>query len=95
MFGSSSKRERSDEQHIPTLLTEKREAEAKQLKDWNPAYRKQEADAKHQKHLDPHQRQKEASAKSFQALITENRMQKAKQVKLIGKMLTENLEADG
>ena len=47
------------QQHIPTLLTEK-EAEAKQVRDWNPAYRKQEADAKHQKYLDPHQRQKEA-----------------------------------
>ena len=45
------------EQHIPTR---NEEAKAKQVKDWNPAYRKQEADAKHQKYLDPHQKQKEA-----------------------------------
>ena len=49
------KDKKKQQQNIPTR---NEEAEAKQVRDWNPAYRKQEADANHQKYLDPHQRQK-------------------------------------
>ena len=48
------------EQHGSNLAYRKEEAEATQVRDWNPVYRKQEADGKHQKYLDPHQIQKEA-----------------------------------